>query len=178
MTHRCPTSHACVELHYKRPRRSASHLATLWDGRTDVPQSNGFEVCARQAAQQQPRTRSTDHCYRPQTQQLQREVLSRYCLQRLVITRYSVPLSSSQDRQKAPRPTVAVNLALWLLLGPELASMSALLLPTVGGTGRETRVTFAADLLLTVVLRRQQRQGGLDNASTKTKHLKKIGEMH
>lgn len=90
-----------------------------------------------------------------------------------MITRYSVALSSSPDGQKAPRPTGAVYLALWLLLGPELASMPALLLSTVGGTRRETRVTLAADLLLTVVLRRQQRQGGLDNASTKTKHLEK-----
>mgnify|MGYP007051639723 CR=1 FL=1 len=46
--------------------------------------------------------------------------------------------------------------------------MTARPLPAVGGTGRETSVALAADLLVAVVLGGQDLERGLDDTATET----------
>merc|ERR1712156_795897 len=57
-----------------------------------------------------------------------------------------------------------------LLLGPDVGSVSARLLPAVGGPGMEAGVALAADHLVRVVLLRQQAQGRLDHAAAQAQH--------
>ena len=58
-----------------------------------------------------------------------------------------------------------------LLLGSELAGVAATLLPAVGGARVHPGVADAADVLLAVVLLRQQPQGRLDHAAAQTQNL-------
>ena len=58
-----------------------------------------------------------------------------------------------------------------LLLGSELAGVAAALLPAVGGARVHPGVADAADVLLAVVLLRQQPQGRLDHAAAQTQNL-------
>ena len=62
---------------------------------------------------------------------------------------------------------------LQLLLGSQVGGVSARLLPAVGGPGVQPGVALSADHLVAVVLLGEDTQRGLDDATTKTQHLRK-----
>jgi hypothetical protein len=62
------------------------------------------------------------------------------------------------------------SLVLSLLLGPQIRTVSTLLLPAVGGTRVVTSIARAANLLLAVVLLGEHNQGGFNHTTTEAEH--------
>lgn len=56
--------------------------------------------------------------------------------------------------------------------------MTALLLAAVGGSGRQTCVALAANLLLAVVFLRQQRQRRFDDTASQPEDLQNRSTIH
>merc|ERR1711916_352438 len=57
-----------------------------------------------------------------------------------------------------------------LLLGAQLVGAAALLLPAVGGAGRQARVALAAHLLVAVALLGEGGERGLDHTTAQAQH--------